>query len=378
MLRELRHKNITSPLSVNNYGLSTIDYGLRTMDYRLSTILLILLFTQFSKTLHAQDLHFSQYYAAPLYYNPANTGFFNGDYRIGGNYKNQYPWARAGKETNYRTFSGYADMGLLQGKLFSKADKLGVGIILANDKAGDGNFTTTRIGASAAYHKFFGNENRYGISFGINGIYTQKRVDYDLLYFDNQWSDNFFDRDLPTGEGLTGMNNFGYFDLSAGVIFSFMPNKRMNFNIGTGLFHINKPKESFYDLSNRLGIRPNIIGSGFIKLNNTWHIEPSLMFGYQKRANEFLAATIFGYTIVRSGITPEHVLLLGISGRAVDAFIPVLGYQYKTLRVMVNYDINASSLTSASRTNGGIELSVAYIGRRPGTTRSMMIPCPRL
>jgi type IX secretion system PorP/SprF family membrane protein len=348
------------------------------MGYGLSTTLLIFLFTQFSNTLYAQDLHFSQYYAAPLYYNPANTGFFNGDYRVGGNYKNQYPWARAGKETNYRTFSAYGDMSLLQGKLMSKADKLGVGIILANDRAGDGNFTTMRIGASAAYHLFFGAENRFGISLGINGVYTQKRIDYELLYFDNQWNDNFFDRDLPSGEGLTGVNNFGYFDLSAGVLFSLVPNRKMNFNFGTGLFHINRPKESFYDLSNRLGLRPNIIGSGYIQLNNTWHIEPSLMFGYQKRANEFLAATIFGYAISKVGSRPEHTLLLGVSGRVVDAFIPLVGYQYKTLRVMVNYDINASSLTRASRTNGGIELSIVYVGSKPSTTRQMMIPCPRL
>jgi hypothetical protein len=69
---------------------------------------------------------------------------------------------------------------------------------------------------------------------------------------------------------------------------------------------------------------------------------------------------------------------MGLSGRAVDAFIPVLGYQYNTLRVMLNYDINASSLTAASRTNGGVELSIVYMGRKPGSTRKMMIPCPRL
>jgi type IX secretion system PorP/SprF family membrane protein len=377
MLRELKYKN-SILLPTMDYGLWTIDYGLSTMDYRLRTIILIFLFLQFSNSLNAQDLHFSQYYAAPLYYNPANTGLFDADYRIGGNYKNQYPWARDGKPTNYRTFSAYADMALLQGKLFSKKDKIGVGIIAANDRAGDGNYTTTRIGASAAFHKVFGYEGRFGISFGINGIYTQKRVDYALLYFDNQWSDNFFDRDLPTAEGLTGVNNFGYFDLSAGASFSFMPNKRMSFNIGTGLFHINKPRESFYDLSNRLGIRPNIIGSGYIMLNEKWHLEPSVMFGYQKRANEFLAATIVGYAIVRNNNAPEHTILMGLSGRAVDAFIPVLGYQYKTLRVMLNYDINASSLTAASRTNGGVELSIVYMGRKPGSTRKMMIPCPRL
>lgn len=332
---------------------------------------------QFSNYIAAQDLHFSQYYAAPLYYNPAQTGLFDGDYRVGGNYKNQWPWARSGKPTNYRTFAAYADMGLLQGKLFNK-DKIGLGFIAANDRAGDGNYTTTRLGISAAYHKIFGNQNQFAISIGINGIYTQKRVDFDQLYFDNQWSGNFFDRNIASGEGLSGVNNFSYFDLSAGVNISYSPNKKMNFNLGTGLFHINKPKESFYDLSNRLGIRPNIILSGYIILNNHWHLEPSIMFGYQKRANEFLASTLVGYAIIQSGVAPLHTILFGASGRAVDAFMPVVGYQYKTLRVLLNYDINLYSLTNASRANGGLELSIVYIAKKPSNSRIVSIPCPRL
>jgi type IX secretion system PorP/SprF family membrane protein len=330
-----------------------------------------------SNSLHAQDLHFSQYYAAPIYYNPANTGLFNADYRLGGNYKNQWPWARGGKPTNYRTFSAYADMPFLKGKLFGQ-DKIGVGIIAATDRAGDGNLTTTRLGVSGAYHKSLGNDNRFAISFGVSGIYTQKKLDYDALYFDNQWSDAFFDRTLPSGEYKTGVENFGYFDLNAGTAFSFFPNKKMNFSIGAGLFHLNKPKESFYKGSNRLGIRPNIIATGFITFGERFHIEPSLMWGYQKKAQEYLAAVVGGYTLARNGAIPQHILLFGVSGRVKDALIPVVGYQYKTFRFMINYDVNISSLTDASRVNGGLEMSFVYMGYKPQTKSKLMIPCPRL
>jgi type IX secretion system PorP/SprF family membrane protein len=343
----------------------------------MSHVLYLFLFFQFSNSLSAQDLHFSQFYAAPIYYNPANTGLFNADYRLGGNYKNQWPWARGGKPTNYRTFSAYADIPFLKGKLLGQ-DKIGVGIIAATDRAGDGNLTTTRIGASAAYHKSLGYENRFALSFGVSGLYTQKKVDYDALYFDNQWSDSFFDRTLASGEGKTGIANFGYFDLSAGVMVTYFPNKKMNFSLGTGVFHLNKPKESFSNGSNRLGIRPNIISTGYITLGNRFHIEPSLMWGYQKKAQEFLAAIIAGYTLVRSGITPQHILLFGVSGRVKDALIPVVGYQFKTFRFMINYDVNISSLTQASRVNGGLELSFVYMGYKPTTKNKLMIPCPRL
>jgi hypothetical protein len=45
---------------------------------------------------------------------------------------------------------------------------------------------------------------------------------------------------------------------------------------------------------------------------------------------------------------------------------------------MINYDVNISSLTQASRVNGGLELSFVYMGYKPTTKNKLMIPCPRL
>ena len=39
----------------------------------------------------AQDPHFSQFFSSPLTLNPAFTGKFFGDYRVMGNYRNQWP-----------------------------------------------------------------------------------------------------------------------------------------------------------------------------------------------------------------------------------------------------------------------------------------------
>jgi hypothetical protein len=42
-------------------------------------------------SLHAQDLHFSQFFNSPLTTNPANTGFIpDADFRLGANYRNQW------------------------------------------------------------------------------------------------------------------------------------------------------------------------------------------------------------------------------------------------------------------------------------------------
>jgi hypothetical protein len=42
------------------------------------------------KFVSAQDVHFSQYYAAPLSMNAACTGFYSGDWRAMGIYRSQW------------------------------------------------------------------------------------------------------------------------------------------------------------------------------------------------------------------------------------------------------------------------------------------------
>lgn len=328
--------------------------------------------------LFAQDLHFSQFYAAPIYYNPAHTGLFNADYRVGGNYKNQYPWARVGNPTNFRTFSAYTDMVLLKGNLKNKNDKIGIGILVANDRAGDGNFTTSRIGINVAYHKSLDQNNKFMISLGASATYVHKNLDFDLLFFNNQWNDRFFDLNLPSGEGFQGTENINYFDVSTGLIFTYTPNRLMSFKIGSSIFHANRPNESFHGFSNKLGIRSNTTFTGTIYLSKNWHIEPGIMYGFQKKASEFLISSLIGYSLSNDALPIEHTLILGFSGRFNDALIPVVGYQYKTLRVMINYDVNTSSLTQASNSNGGIEISIVYMWNKPGSQHNSMIPCPRL
>jgi type IX secretion system PorP/SprF family membrane protein len=69
----------------------------------------------------AQDPQFSQFYAAPLYLNPAFTGSTN-QTRVGINYRNQWPSIDA----NFTTMSAYADH-------YMEDINSGVGIILNRD-----------------------------------------------------------------------------------------------------------------------------------------------------------------------------------------------------------------------------------------------------
>src|SRR5580698_3638326 len=74
------------------------------------------------------DPHFSQYYANPLWLNPALTGVINGDARVTANYKNQ--WANVNNA--YNTGALAAD--------FRATDKIGLGINVLDQSAGNSSF----------------------------------------------------------------------------------------------------------------------------------------------------------------------------------------------------------------------------------------------
>ena len=58
------------------------------MRYRSLTILLLSFI--FVGEYNAQDIHLSQFYASDHLLNPAKMGDFEGDFRITGNYRNQW------------------------------------------------------------------------------------------------------------------------------------------------------------------------------------------------------------------------------------------------------------------------------------------------
>lgn len=343
------------------------------MSRQLVHILVLLLLG--AGAVHAQDVHFTQFFASPLTLNPAETANFLEDYRIGGNFKQQWPWAKDAKRHNYITYSAYADMAFLRGKL-PKKDWIGGGLMVLHDRAGDGNLAITKIFVSAAYHKTLGKGDKYYLSFGINGGFVQKGVDYDNLYFDNQWNDQFFDLNTPNGEnGSSAM----YFDLGTGVGFSFAPKKNMRYSLGLGLMHLTRPKETFYDAAgNRLGMRPVANIQTNIRFNSRWHIEPSAMYMNQVRASEIVVNAMAGYTFNTRGKFTNSVFYFGTAYRYNDALVPISGFRIKSIKVLMNYDINLSSLQAASGNIGGFEFSVVHMGFLPGTATNRAVPCPRL
>ena len=175
---------------------------------RKNKILLTLLLAGMTGFVDAQDLHFSQYYNAPLLVNPANTGF-NPDYdfRLGGNYRTQ--WATVGNP--YKTMNLWGDTKLFTNRF--EDGWVGMGLSILKDAAGAGSLTATSGYATIAYHQLLGYNSLLSGGFGLG--YVTKRIDASKLTFDDQWNGRFFDAKIPSNEPFT-TNQASYLDLQMG------------------------------------------------------------------------------------------------------------------------------------------------------------------
>jgi len=151
------------------------------------------------QTATCQDLHFSQFNFSPLNQNPANTNFFDGDYRLVGNYKNQWPTV----PVRFNTVSLSVDMNFITLK---NNDRIGGGILFFFDKAGDSRFTSLNGGLSFSYIKSLDKNFQNAISLGVQVGIISKTFDYTKLTFDNQWNGDVFDPNSAPNEAFAKTN----------------------------------------------------------------------------------------------------------------------------------------------------------------------------
>lgn len=232
---------------------------------------------------NAQDLHFSQYFNAPFLVNPANTGFNpDNDYRIGGNYRNQ--WSAVGSP--YKTMSVWGDVQLFTDKF--ENGWVGLGGAFYRDAAGSGNLINTSAFVSVAYHQMLGYNSL--LSVGFTGGFISKKIDIAKLSFDNQWNGKFFDATLPSSEPFA-FSQTSYADLQAGINYAYFSSEKFYLNAGLSAQHINKPKESFFDplvSDASIDMRYTAFLNASLKVGESWIVNPNIYISKMNTASELV------------------------------------------------------------------------------------------
>jgi len=322
----------------------------------------------------AQDMHFSQWFNSPLTTNPANTGFIpDADYRLGVNYRNQWSTIMS---VPYKTMSIWGDAQVFRDRI--ESGWLGLGGVILRDVAGSGSLTSTKIYGSAAYHQMLGVAHL--LSLGFNVGWANKRINTTDLKFPDQFDGKFFDSNLPTSVVLD-QPNINYFDMQVGLNYAYFPTKNLYLNGGVSVWHINQPRESFFNTGNlnngddgKIARRYNAFVNASVKMNDQVILNPMAYYSTQSKSSELVAGGNIAYNLSGDG---ESQLIGGLYYRLNDAFIPMVGFEWKSIKLMFTYDATTSSLNNYNHSRGAFEFALlrpGFYNEYNGDKRQSMCP----
>jgi len=295
----------------------------------------------------AQDPEFTQFYANPLYLNPAFAGTAHCP-RLSINYRNQWPGISGSFVTNSVSYDQHVDA--LSG---------GIGLLVWNDRAGEGTISTTNI--SGIYSYQLPVTRTFSIKAGLQATWAQKKIDWSKLTFGDMidarrgfvYNTNEIQRDQPAS----------YVDFSAGILgFS------EKFFGGFSVNHITEPNESVIEGASPLPMKFTFHAGAVIPLDGKGEeasISPNVLVQLQQ---DFLQIN-FGMYYSKGPI------VAGLWYRDSDSFIALLGFQTGIMKFGYSYDITVSKLTN--KTAGSHELSLGFVfDCKPRRRRFRTISCP--
>jgi type IX secretion system PorP/SprF family membrane protein len=303
----------------------------------------------------AQDVHFSQFQMAPISSNPAQTGGFEGTFRVGGIYREQ--WASILGGNKFQTPSAYLDAPIVRG--FGKNDWVGAGAVVINDKAGSAGFENTTALLSLAYHLGLGKKGNSTLALGVQGGIVNKKFSTAGLMGEEDIKNNTKD---GMGESF-GNTNISYPDFAGGAMFTHTISSKINFNVGAAMAHFTLPKETFKNTGfQTLSSRITAQAGANIDLAERITLMPAIMYQTQAKTSELNVQSNVGFHM---NAAKDITVLGGLGYRATkaDALFPMVGVWYKGLRAGVAYDINLGDLNPYTRGNGGFEIGLSYIAR---------------
>ena len=315
----------------------------------------------------AQDVHFSQFYEAQLYQNPALSGLFTGDVHLQAMFRNQWTSISTPYQTGYLSGEYKLPVGI-------QNDYITLGGQLLYDEAGTAALTTTMVDPSINYMKSLNEDKETYLSVGFTGGFTQRKIDVSKITTDYQY-------DNPGGyNGETfAATSTTYLDGSAGLSFSTAlgADNQDHMYVGVSYDHFNKPKSSFYN-DQTVELQPKWIFSAGVKfhVSDETFIEFHADHMEQGPYRETMAGGLF---TVKFGDPddPDYILGGGAFIRWQSDFVPVIKLSYRPFTVSLSYDANISTLSVASQGRGGYELGISYLAfTRMSTSTKNSTACP--
>lgn len=316
-------------------------------------------------TLFAQNPFFSQYYAAPLYLNPALAGA-DREISFGINYRSQ--WNSNDAPYELSQFSFIYPIIMQRGAHTKHLG--GVGFTAYRDMAGEGGvFKTFGIGLNGSYR--IAVNRAHTILTGLQAGFAQKRVDLSHLQWGSQYDDfiGFDDRITPSIGDISEQTSFPIFE--AGIVWhyalqvpSYSTVARWAIFSGFAATNLNQPDESLLkDGTRPLPILMKWHGGLEYRTSRSFKISPSFLFMMQNEHQQYNIGSYFTYTFISDPFSRQPKtfnIQTGIWKRIKDSYTLMLGGSSRNMSVGFSYDMNTSSMRLHNLGKSAYEISLKY------------------
>ena len=320
------------------------------MRYGVILIFGLLMFC--SSPTKGQDIHFSEFFATPLFTNPAFAGHFDGTYRFTGIVRRQ--WSSVSPQP-FQTFGGGVDVH----KPFNMK-RAGIGLRLSHDYAGLSSWTNTSIAVPLSLKFRLGSAQNTTFTFGVQPEFFQISVDYSKLSFGDQFISGRYMPEVPTQQPFHGQTS-NKINFSGGLYIEKRASERKRIGAGFSVFNLTEPDAGMSPGSeSRLPRRMNWhVFSAFQLGSSNFDLMPAGQYQFQGEHDELLIGTAFRYHLSTEALNKRSVQI-GMWGRTREAAYLSVGFTKNNLFMGASYDFNLNGLRVASEYLGGWEWSIIY------------------
>ena len=292
----------------------------------------------------AQDPLFTQFYATPLYTNPAMAGTAQckkGGGRAVLNYRNQWPSLPGSYVTSTISYDQHFD-----------EIKGGLGIQVLRDIAGEGLLTTTQFGL------MYANQLR------LNGdVYMRYGIEAQIIQRALNWSRLMWGDQIDQTRGFVASTRE---PVGSSIITS--PNVNVGWLIysksfygGIATHNVLEPVQSFYSDPDAKLPRRYTVHAGYAlplvknKSADSIGLRPNVLLMKQGGFTQFNTSCYFNLNWLIAGV---GVRLVNADLSNLESYLGSIGYRGKRFRMAYSYDVTLDEKRSTTR--GSHEVSIAY------------------
>ena len=323
--------------------------------------LALLLFVGCTFSAQSQDVGFSQFYANPLYLNPAFAGSKVAP-RLSLTGRYQWPGLVSAYSTVSASYDQYVDP--LHG---------GIGVILLSDRQGDhGALKSNMLGLIYSFRFQLGRKAFMNIALQASLANNSLTWDENLRFGDQIDPINGFINNT-SAQPPEDLSNW-YADFNAGILAT-----GEQWYVGAAVSHLTRPNQGFYS-EDRIPMKISANAGALFNVSKEARRTSSLGLGTPVVSPNVIYQYQGGFHYFNYGVYLDWLpFIVGVWFRNglenSDAFIFMAGIQQDYFKIGYSYDVTVSKL--ANNTAGAHEITLGYLLPAPAPRHKVKaIRCP--